>query len=373
MKIDIIGAGPAGNYSAYLLAKKGYSVSVYEKDPVIGSPVQCTGILSDYFLTLMKPKTEFVENIVEKTRIYAPNGKFVEAKIKKNYVICRKKFDNYLADMAKEAGAKYHLNHSFAGFEKKGKTIISKINHKENIVFSESDILIGADGPLSPVAKAAVLFSDRKFVIGTQIEAKMKNDNAVEFYPYIGCYAWIVPKNKEVVRIGVAAYRNTPEIFKKFAKEKLGKDYEKRIVENQSGVIPVFNPDIKAQKENVYLVGDAATFVKATSGGGINQSLKAAGILCESIENGTSYDRGWNKKMFLNLYVHLVIHKMMQKFSSQDWNELIATFSEAKMRSILYNESRDNLVKMVLKIALKKPSLFKYAKYFPFGDLKYLF
>jgi digeranylgeranylglycerophospholipid reductase len=373
MKIDIIGAGPAGNYSAYLLAKKGHSVSVYEKDPVIGSPVQCTGILSDYFLTLMKPKKEFVENIVEKTRIYAPNGRFVETKIKKNYVICRKKFDNYLADIAKEAGAKYYINHSFAGFERKGEKIVSKINHKETIVFSESDILIGADGPLSPVAKAAGLFNDRKFIIGTQIEAKMKNDNAVEFYPYIGCYAWIVPKNKDVVRIGVAAYKNTPEIFRKFVKEKIGKNYEKKIIENRSGVIPVFSPGVKAQKKNIYLVGDAATFVKATSGGGINQSLKAAGILCESIENEISYDRGWHKRMFLNLYVHLVVHKMMQKFSEEDWNELIQIFSGEDMKNILYTESRDKIVKMIFKIALKKPSLFKYVKYFSFGDLKYLF
>jgi digeranylgeranylglycerophospholipid reductase len=373
MKINVIGAGPAGNYTAYLLAKKGHSVCVYEKDPVIGSPVQCTGILSDYFLTLMKPKKEFVENTIEKTRIYSPNGKFIEIKIKKNYVICRKKFDNYLADLAKKSGVNYHLNHSFAGFKKKGGKIISKINHNGKTVFSESGILIGADGPLSPVAKAAGLFKDRKFIIGTQIEARMRNDNAVEFYPYIGCYAWIVPKNKEVVRIGVAAYKNTPEIFRNFAKEKLGKDYEKKIIENQSGVIPVFNPGVKAQKDNIYLVGDAATFVKATSGGGINQSLKAAGILCESIEQEKSYEREWKKQMFINLYMHLVVHKMMQKFSNEDWNELISAFSEKKMKNILYSESRDNLVKMVLKIALTKPSLFKYVKYFSFEELKNVF
>jgi geranylgeranyl reductase family protein len=373
MNINIIGAGPAGNYSAYLLAKKGHKVNVFEKDPVIGSPVQCTGILSDYFLTLMKPDNAFVENIVEKTRIYAPNRRFIEAKIKKNYVICRKKFDNHLAELAKKEGAKFYLNHSFSGFERKGKKLISKINFKGKTEHFESDILIGADGPLSPVAKAAGLFNDRKFVIGTQIEARMKNDNAVEFYPYIGCYAWIVPKNKDVVRIGVAAYKNTPELFRKFAKEKLGKNFEKRIIENQSGVIPIFNPKVRAEKDNIYLIGDAATFVKATSGGGINQSLKAAGILCEAIENETSYERGWNKKLFLNLEMHLIIHKMMQKFSEEDWNELIRIFSEKKMKEILYDESRDKIVRMMLKVALTKPSLFKYVKYFPFEEMKSFF
>ena len=127
MKITVIGAGPAGSYTAYLLAKKGYNVSVYEKNPKIGPPVQCTGILSDYFLSIMPPKEEFLLNTVTTTRIYAPNGSYVNANIKKNYVVCRKKFDNYIADMAKKQGAIFHLNHSFKSFERKNNKIISEI------------------------------------------------------------------------------------------------------------------------------------------------------------------------------------------------------------------------------------------------------
>jgi geranylgeranyl reductase len=288
-------------------------------------------------------------------------------------VICRKKFDNYLADMARRHGAKFHLGHSFVSFERKGKKIISKINSKSEVRFSESDILIGADGPLSPVAKSAGLFGERNFVIGTQIEAKMKNDNAVEFYPYLGCYAWVVPKNKEVVRIGVSSYKNSPEIFRKFASERLGKDYRDLTIENQSGVIPVFKPDIVTEKDNVYLVGDAATFVKATTGGGINQSLRAATILADCIENKKNYDKEWRKSMYRNLHMHLIIHKMMQKFSDSDWNELVSIFSQDKMKKILYSESRDKIVSMIVKIAAAEPSLFRFSRHFPFRELKNTF
>jgi geranylgeranyl reductase family protein len=369
MDIDIIGAGPAGNYTAYLLAKKGHRVNVFEKDPSIGKPVQCTGILSDYFTTIMKPSPEFVENTVTRTRIYAPNGRFVETEIKKNYVVCRVKFDNYLADMAKSAGAKYHLNSSFNGFEKKGKRYLSRINSNGTQIISESDILIGADGPLSPVAKSAGLFNDRRFVIGTQIEAKLKNDNVVEFYPYIGCYAWIVPKNTKVVRIGIAAYNDNISIFKKFVKQKLGENYSSLTLENQSGVIPIFNPKVRAQKDNIYLNGDSATFVKATTGGGINQSLKGAEILADAIENKKNYDKEWRKKMFKNLHSHLIVHKMMQKFSENDWNSLIDTFSQEKMKKILCGQSRDRLIPMLAKIALASPALVKYTRYFPWEEL----
>ena len=363
MKIAVIGAGPAGSYSAYLLAKKGHSVAVYEKNPVIGPPVQCTGILSDYFLTLMKPSNEFVQNIVTKTRLYAPNGKYVEAKIKKNYVICRKKFDNYLANLGKKEGVNYYLNHSFRSYNKIGKKLEIKLNNKGKQIISNIDILIGADGPNSSVARVAGLFENRKFVIGTQIEAKSKNDNVIEFYPHIGSYAWIVPVNKNVIRIGVASYKNTPTLFENFVENKLGKSYKKKIIENQSGIISTFNPRVKAQKDNIYLVGEAATFVKATSGGGINQSLKSAMILAKCIEKNKNYNIEWKKKLFKNLYTHLILHKMMEKFSNKDWNELIETFSQPKMKHILYSESRDNIVKMLIKIAIAEPRLFKYLKY----------
>lgn len=366
MKIAIIGAGPAGNYTAYLLAKKGYSMSVYEKNSVIGLPVQCTGILSDYFLNLMSPSKKFVQNIITKTRIYAPNGKYVEAKIKKNYVICRKKFDNHLANLAKKEGVNYYLNHSFKSYKEKGNKLEIKLNYKGKQITSIVDVLIGADGPTSQVAKSAGLFENRKFVIGTQIEVKSKNDNVVEFYPYIGSYAWIVPVNKNNIRIGVASYKNTPTLFKKFVKNKLGKDYKKKIIENQSGIISTFNPKVKAQKDNIYLVGEAATFVKATSGGGINQSLKSAMILAECIEKNKNYNKEWRKKLFKNLYTHLILHKIMEKFSDKDWNDLIRIFSQPKMKKILYSESRDRIVKMLTKIALTNPGLFKYLKYFPF-------
>ena len=359
MKIAIIGAGPAGNHAAYLLAKKGHSVSVYEKNSVIGKPVQCTGILSDYFLNLMKPSKKFVQNIVTKTRIYAPNGNYIEAKIKKNYVICRKKFDNYLADLAKKQGVKYYLGYCFKSYKKTGNRLQIKLTNKGKQILSNVDILIGADGPNSQVAKVAGLFENRNFVIGTQVEVHSKNDNVVEFYPYIGSYAWVVPVTKNSIRIGVAAYKKSPKLFKNFLEKKLGKKH--KIIENQSGIIPIFNPKVRAQKDNLYLIGDAATFNKATSGGGINQGLKSAEILAESINK--NYQREWKKKLYRNLYMHLILHKMMSKFSDEDWNYLIKTFSQPKMRSILYRESRDNIVKMIIKIAITEPRLFKYMKY----------
>ncbi len=346
MKIAVIGAGPAGCYSGLLLAKQGHDVTVYERLPKIGSPVQCTGILSDYFIRLMPPSRKFVLNKVNRTRIYAPDKSYVETRIRTNYVVCRKKFDNYLAETAKKAGAEIKTGYSLTDI--KGSSLY--FGRKK----AKADIIIGADGPVSTVAKKSGLFENRRFLSGVQVEGYLKKDNVVDFFPYIGVYAWVVPLG-EKARIGVASYSKGKKIFDGFVK-----NYDIKVTENQSGVIPVFNPYVKVQKDNVFLVGDAATFNKATSGGGINQSLISAKIVADCIKNNKDYDREWKKHLFSKLYLHWLLHNMMQRFSEDDWNSLVKAFNRKNMKKILQNESRDLIVKMMLKIAVARPGLFRY-------------
>ncbi len=117
--ISIIGAGPAGSYAAYLLAKKGFDVSVFEEHPVIGEPVACTGVIaSDVISGLLNLPDEVIVNRVEKARIIAPDGNAVEARLKNNVVVDRAKLDQHIAGMAKKAGAKYYVNHRFLAIEK---------------------------------------------------------------------------------------------------------------------------------------------------------------------------------------------------------------------------------------------------------------
>ena len=360
MNISVIGGGPAGSYCAYLLAKKGHKVELFERLNQIGNPVQCTGILSDYFLKLMPPSKKFVINKINKTRIRAPNGEYIETKIKTNYVICRKKFDNFLINKAKNAGVKIYLNHNLT-------------NIKDNILFfgekkKKTNIIVGADGPLSTVAKLSGLFVNRTFLVGTQVEGYIKKkDNIVDFFPYIGSYAWIVPTDNKH-RIGVASYKKSKKLFDEFTK-----NLKIKVTEHQSGIIPIFDPYIKVQKKNIFLVGDAATLNKATSGGGINQSLISAKIVSDCIINNKNYNKEWKKQLFNKLYVHLILHQTMSRFSDCDWNYLIKIFNEKKMKKILRDESRDLIIKMMIKIALAKPQLFKFKNKITFSELKTYF
>src|SRR4030042_6827028 len=146
--ISIIGAGPCGSYTAYLLARAGFEVDVFEEHKGIGQPVQCTGIVTGVLERLIEVKKEFVANMINTARIYAPNRDFIEIKLKDNIILDRMKFDAYLAEKAMNAGANFFMNHKFVSLKKRDENILVRIkdNKKNAVKENKTTVLIGADG-----------------------------------------------------------------------------------------------------------------------------------------------------------------------------------------------------------------------------------
>lgn len=356
--ITIIGAGPAGCYSAYLLAKAGKEVQIFEEHKEIGSPIQCTGLVTSSIKEILSLKKDVIVNEIDNVRIFSKND-FLELKLKnKNLVLDRKKFDNYLADLSISKGTKIFLNYKF--IDSKNNLIKIKFNNKKETIL-KTGYLIGADGPLSQVAKSNNLFGKRKFLTGIQAITKLENENYIEFYPLIGTFAWVVPENKEICRIGVASYNNPNEVFDKFLKSK--KIDNKKIIEKQGGLIPIYNPKLKTKKGNIYLVGDAATQVKATTGGGIIQGLKAAQALADSIINKKDYEKEWTKEIGKDLLLHLRMRNVMDKFKEKDWDLLIKLFKKDKTKRIIENFDRDYPTRFMVDLILKEPRLLYFIKF----------
>ncbi len=363
--ISIIGAGPAGSYSAYLLAKKGFEISVFEEHPIIGEPVACTGVIAaDVTSRLLKLPEEVIVNRIEKARIIAPDGSSVEVKLKNDMVVDRAALDQHLAGMAKRAGTKYYASHRFLGIEKNNGKVVAKIKNKnldETRTF-ESDWLIGADGPGSEVAKSAGIFGKRRFYAGLQATVKLDNDNTIEFFPSQKGIAWKVPESKNTARMGVAAEKNAGSYFDEFMTQAVGKDYGSRIAAKQAGPIPLYNPKVRTQEGKVLLAGDAATMVKATTFGGINQSLIAATAIAEAIETGKDYAKLWRAKLEKDLWLSLMMRRTMNRFSDKDYNLLVKIFSKEKNKRVLETFDRDEPRKFALKMLLSEPRLLLLAR-----------
>jgi geranylgeranyl reductase family protein len=358
--ITIIGAGPAGSYLAYLLAEKGFGVSVIEEHKEIGLPVQCTGILSKEFLKIFpKLDKEYLINKISKVRLFSRH-KSVVLPIN-DIVIDRHRFDKYLFKKAEKSGAKFHLESRYLGFKDSCAFISDKSDKIKKI---KADILVGADGPLSETAKSNNLFGKRKFYTGFQarIRGNFKKDT---YEVYLGSicpdfFAWLVPESNTIARIGIASKTDIKEKFDNFLKIKQIKPSQ--IIDRQAGLIPIFDQKQQiSQGSQVFLIGDAACQVKATTGGGIIPGLKAAEILAGCIINKKDYRKSL-KKLDKELRLHLAIRKMLDRFNDRDYDRLLAMLGSRHADNILKRYSRDSPIRLVLNLIFAQPRLLLYLK-----------
>lgn len=360
--ISIIGAGPAGSAIAYLLAKSGQPVTIYEEHHTVGRPVECTGLVTSQFTSQVKLDGKFLQNKIRTARIYAPNGRYITISLKQpNLVIDRTAFDRYMAQKAKSAGARLKLNSRFTGTDGSHINIFDKasgMNHK-----IQSKTIIGADGPSSTVAKSSGIFGSRQFLYGAQAVAELDNDNAIEFYPHVATFGWIVPVDRRTVRIGVLGRKDTMPALRQLLK--LKGISKQQIKEMQGGVVPLYNNKIRTyrrfRQQDIYLIGDAATQVKATTGGGIIPGLKSAAALRSAILNRRDYESEWKSILGCDLWLHLYARKIMDRFSDSDWNKLVRIFSKKQNLRILEDIDRDNATKLFFKLGIREPRLWQFA------------
>ncbi|MBI2541644.1 NAD(P)/FAD-dependent oxidoreductase [Candidatus Woesearchaeota archaeon] len=358
--ITIVGAGPAGSYLGHLLARRGKNVTILEEHSQIGSPVQCTGIVTHSIERFFRLKREVIAKRLDKVIVVSKNNRMT-ANVDE-IVMWRDKFDMFVGEMARDAGAKILLNHQFTGFDGKN-MIIAKDKKNNKTKKIKTDIIIGADGPYSAVAKAAGMGSNSRNYIGMQAKVKLKMDTTA-FETHFGSdfpdfFGWAVPESEEVARIGIGCFKNARHYFYKFLEKRAG---SRNTLCWESGLIPLYHPKRLIQKDNVYLIGDAAAQVKATTGGGIIPSLKAAHTLCDCIANNKSYSKEFKRHSGMELLLHLKIRNMLNRFSDKDYDGLLSLMDQEKVRRTLKKYDRDTPIPLMASLLIKEPRFLLFSK-----------
>lgn len=363
--INIIGAGPAGLYIAYLLAKAGKEVNVFEEHAKIGLPVQCTGIITSHLKDILEIDSRFLVNRVTNVRVISKRQS-AEFKLKyPNYIVDRERFDSHLAALAKKHGARIFLGHKYMGQEK-GFCIIRDVKN-DKVIRLKCSILIGSDGPLSRVSEMINPGMKRKYWVGCQARANIRcKSGTFEAYfgdSFPGFFGWVVPESASVARIGIASKKNVNILFRQFLKSR--KIRPESIIEYQAGLIPVFCKKQKLQNrhKNIFLVGDAASQVKATTGGGIIPSLRAAELLSESILQKRDYEKLCRKELNKDLVLSQLIRKTLDRFSDKDYDRLFALCRTSKVKSIIESFDREYPSRFMLRLAFAEPRLVYFVKY----------
>ncbi|MBI4451298.1 NAD(P)/FAD-dependent oxidoreductase [Candidatus Woesearchaeota archaeon] len=356
MRVAIVGAGPVGSFLGSQLAANGFDVTIFEEHTTIGVPEHCTGLVTKELWRLVQRDEAWMLRELNSVVVHAPDGATVEIPLHE-YVISRPRFDRALAEDAVEAGCALRTGHHFTGLKDGCAAFTSKGKSRT----FDADIIVGADGPNSSVAKAAGLFGNRKFYAGMQAVAhgRFRTD---AFETWFGqeapaFFAWSVPDTPTTAKVGVASLANTHSYY-----EKVMQRLNCGAASLLAGPIPVYNPQQKVSAKLgalVFLVGDAGGFVKATTGGGIITGILSAQLLAKSLSAGKPFER-YLGKLRRELWLHLLIRESLNAFSDADYNRLIGMMGR-RLKPLFLDNSRDFPSRLLLKAVFEEPGLLRFA------------
>ena len=317
--VAIVGGGPCGSFTALELSKSGVKAEVFEEHSEIGVPCHCSGHLSIKSLKnlgLYPLPEKITENFFYGANFYSPRGTKFSVRFP-SPVTCtvnRASFDNYIAEMAKAAGVKYHLNshveslHIENGF-------VRGVNVRQNETEKKlaAKIVVDAEGTPSRILRQAGLIplNRDKLVYAVQAEVedvKETEDGILEVFlgkAYApGFFAWLIPKRHGRARVGLAAKTGNPkELLHQlmFKHPKASNQLRRaRVLRTVFHPITLGGPIPKTYSHGFLAVGDVASQVKPTTGGGV-----ILGMTCAKVAAEVAYEalqRNGPSSEFLRLY-----------------------------------------------------------------------
>ena len=385
----VVGSGPVGAFAAWNLAKLGVNVTVFEEHAEAGIPSHCAGHLS--ILGLKKLGLEVlpkgvVENNYSGANFYSAKGTKFSVRLRKpvTCAVNRALFDKFLADRAEKAGARFSLNSRVKSLVLKNGFVVG-VNvdrHSAMEMQSETKVVVDCEGISSRLVRQAglAILDHHELVHGVEAEVEGV-DNVVsdEVEVYLdneyarGLYGWLMPRPDGTAKVGLAAKRGNPrELFQKFvskhpvASKQLSKAKVRRMAFHP---ISLGGPIRRTYANGFLAVGDAASQVKPTTGGGVVFGLTCARIAAEVVaealrRNKASsnflqlYQERCNSSLGFDFKTMLRARKFINSLSNEKINNAIQFCCKFRLDNALKDiEEIDFQGQTLIKI-LTKPAVF---------------
>jgi geranylgeranyl reductase family protein len=307
--VIIVGGGPAGSSTAYMLARQGIDVLVLEKQKMPRYKTCGGGVNIRAARHIPFSIEPVVEKVIHKYRFtYRGEKPFERASHEPlTYMTQRMRLDQFLLEQARNQGAHIIEEVSIRKIDEKSDGVViedtgGKIYH--------SSLLIGADGANSIVARNLQLNNgiQREIALESEIalprEIMSQWDDSVELDLFsIWCgYGWIFPK-QDHISIGVGGPQQFVKQIKAYNSVYLDKKKvsEYPTIRFSGHALPVRKGLSPLTKGRALLVGDAAGLLEPFTGEGIGYAVRSGQLAALAVEAFLKHEAP-----DLSLYTHLL-------------------------------------------------------------------
>ena len=330
LRVAVVGGGPSGSCAAEVLAKAGIQTWLFERKLDNAKP--CGGAIPLCMVEEFDLPESIIDRKVRNMRMISPSNREVDIHLENSneYIgMCRREvLDGYLRNRAAELGAQLvnGLVQSIdTGSQRQGPYTLHYADYSSGgptgeLKTLEVDLIVGADGANSRVAKAmdagdynvAIAFQER---IRLPAEEMAYYEDLAEMY--VGTdvspdfYAWVFPKFDHVA-VGTGTMQANQSLIKGLQKGIRARASRRllrgEVIKVEAHPIPE-HPRPRRVVGRMALVGDAAGYVTKSSGEGIYFAAKSGRMCAEEIvaasAGGTKiptekdlkvYIRKWDRK-----------------------------------------------------------------------------
>lgn len=308
LRVAVVGGGPSGACAAEVLAKAGIQTWLFERKLDNAKP--CGGAIPLCMVEEFGLPDDIIDRKVRNMKMISPSNREVDIRLDplgyddNAYIgMCRREvFDAFLRNRAADLGTTLVnglVQKIDTGDKRQGPYTIHYADYSAggptgDAKILEVDLIIGADGANSRVAKAmdagnynvAIAFQER---IKIPPEEMSYYEDLAEMY--VGTdvspdfYAWVFPKYDHVA-VGTGTMQQNQSLIKglqKGIRERASKRlFRGEVIKVEAHPIPE-HPRPRRVVGRMALVGDAAGYVTKSSGEGIYFAAKSGRMCAEAI------------------------------------------------------------------------------------------
>ena len=309
LRVAVIGGGPSGACAAETLAKAGIQTWIFERKLDNAKP--CGGAIPLCMVAEFDLPDSIIDRKVRNMRMISPSNREVDISLDKVYGetedeyigMCRREvMDAFMRNRAAELGAQLInglVTKIDTGSNRQGPYKLTYSDYAAGEATGEAktlevDLIVGADGANSRVAKAMDA-GDYNVAIAFQERIKLPKEE-MSYYEdlaemYVGTdvspdfYGWVFPKYDHVA-VGTGTMQKNQALIKDLqvgvrerAKKRL---VNGEVIKVEAHPIPE-HPRPRRVVGRMALVGDAAGYVTKSSGEGIYFAAKSGRMCAEQI------------------------------------------------------------------------------------------